>query len=94
MLAEDFSFALAVVLTPPVILKEWLRLFKHAGGASGVHWSELLTPGIIGRGFSFVSGLLALKFLSVFLEKGRWWVFGVYCFGFAGVVKYLAMNGY
>jgi undecaprenyl-diphosphatase len=36
-------------------------------------------PGFIGMGFSFIFGLLALKWLASWLEKGRWHYFGYYC---------------
>src|SRR5208283_3345573 len=48
---EEFSFALAVVLTPPVVAKEAWRLLKeHAlnGPGSAVH---LFLPGIVGMVF-------------------------------------------
>jgi undecaprenyl-diphosphatase len=83
---EEFSFALAVVLTPPVIAKEALRLLKeHAlsGQGSALH---LFMPGFIGMGFSFVAGLVALKWLSRWLEAGRWKFFGYYCLAAAAGV--------
>jgi undecaprenyl-diphosphatase len=76
---EEFSFALAVVLTPPVIAQEAHRLVKaHAlsGQNSVLH---LFGPGLIGMVLSFVAGLLALKLLSRWLEGGRWKFFGCYC---------------
>ena len=76
---EEFSFALAVVLTPPVIAQEAHRLFKaHAlsGQNSVLH---LFVPGLIGMVLSFIAGLLALKLLSRWLEGGRWKFFGFYC---------------
>jgi undecaprenyl-diphosphatase len=76
---EEFSFALAVVLTPPVIAKEALRLHKaHAltGDASVMH---LFVPGLVGMVLSFAAGLLALKWLTRWLEGGRWKFFGYYC---------------
>jgi undecaprenyl-diphosphatase len=76
---EEFSFALAIVLTPPIIAKEALRLVKsHAlsGQGSALH---LFVPGLVGMIFSFVAGLFALKWLSRWLEGGRWKFFGFYC---------------
>ena len=76
---EEFSFALAVVLTPPIIAREALRLIKaHAlsGPDSVLH---LFVPGLVGMVLSFISGLLALKLLSRWLEGGRWKFFGFYC---------------
>ena len=76
---EEFSFALAVVLTPLVIGQEAHRLIKaHAlGGQNSV--AHLFVPGLVGMVLSFVAGLLALKLLSRWLEGGRWKFFGFYC---------------
>jgi undecaprenyl-diphosphatase len=79
--AEEFSFALAVVLTPAVIAREAHRLFKlpapAAASASGV--LELVGPSVVAMVLSFAAGLLALRWLSRWLEEGRWHVFGAYC---------------
>lgn len=94
--AEKFSFALAVVLTPPVIAREALRLVKarHAEAAAAattpVHFGQLAVPGLIGMAASFVAGLLALRWLSAWLERGRWQWFGVYCLVAAVVLFFLA----
>lgn len=87
-LAEDFSFALAVVLTPPVILLEVRRLIKAAGLNSFLSSEipHLIGPGVIGMLFSFISGLLALRLLSSWLERGRWKYFGIYCILASAVV--------
>ena len=76
---EEFSFALAVVLTPMVIGWEALRLLKaHAlSGHSAV--AHVFVPGLVGMALSFVAGILALKWLSHWLEAGRWKLFGYYC---------------
>lgn len=76
---EEFSFALAVVLTPAAIVQEGHRLLKaHAlsGPDSVLH---LFVPGLVGMVFSFVAGLGALRWLSQWLEAGRWKFFGFYC---------------
>ena len=76
---EEFSFALAVVLTPPILAQEAHRLIKaHAlsGQKSGLH---LFVPGLVGMVLSFFAGLLALKLLSRWLAGGRWKFFGFYC---------------
>lgn len=73
--AEEFSFALAVVLTPAVVVKEALR-FAHARPAGGVlQWAG---PSLLGMGLSFVAGWIALRWLSHWLERGRWHWFGIY----------------
>lgn len=76
---EEFSFALAVVLTPPVVAREALRLVKaHAlSGQDSV--LKLFVPGLAGMVLSFIAGLLALAWLSRWLERGRWRFFGYYC---------------
>ena len=77
---EEFSFALAVILTPAAIGREVWRLVKahHEAGHFDVTWS-LFAPSLLGMVFAFLAGLLALKWLSRWLEGGRWYLFGVYC---------------
>jgi undecaprenyl-diphosphatase len=84
-LAEDFSFSLAVVLTPPVQVYSLSKLLKDRSLSSAT-LAETLLPGLVGMAFSFAAGLVALRFLSAVLEKGRWGYFGYYCLGFAIVV--------
>lgn len=92
---EEFSFALAVVITPPAIAKELLRLLRsHDAGAAPGELLHLLGPGLFGMAGAFVAGLLALKLLSSWLEKGHWAWFGYYCVAFAGFVFFLASRGY
>ncbi len=89
--AEEFSFALAVVLTPAVVLKEALRAYKAQAAAAISHSDmlvHLLLPSVFGMVFSFLAGLLALRWLSRWLEQDRWHFFGGYCL-FAAVVVYL-----
>jgi len=90
-LCEDFSFALAVILTPPVLVLEGHRLIKAAHAAGRPAFSrELFSPGLIGMAFSFAAGLLALRWLSSWLEKGRWSWFGWYCLAASAGVLFLA----
>jgi undecaprenyl-diphosphatase len=93
--AEEFSFALAVVLTPPVIAREVLRLLKaqHSASLDAASLAGLFYPSLIGMVLSFVSGLLALKWLSNWLERGRWHLFGVYCLCAAFFVFMLRRGG-
>jgi undecaprenyl-diphosphatase len=93
--AEEFSFALAVVLTPPVIFIELHRLLKdNAAAARPIHLTSLLIPGMVGMICSFFAGLLALRLLSSWLEAGRWHYFGFYCLILAAVVFAFAHAGY
>jgi undecaprenyl-diphosphatase len=92
--AETFSFALAVILTPPVVAREVLRL-THAQHISGsLNLASAMLPGVIGAVCSFAAGLLALKWLSRWLETGRWYLFGIYCMAASAVVFYLHHIGY
>jgi undecaprenyl-diphosphatase len=92
--AEAFSFALAVVLTPPVVAREALRLL-HAERASGTaQLAGAIIPSILGAVFAFLAGLLALRWLSKWLEAGRWYLFGIYCLIAAVAVEYLHHIGY
>src|ERR1039457_2107649 len=95
MRSEEFSFALAVVLTPPVVMREVLRMIKvhpiHAGEAVGLF--HLLVPSLVGMIASFVAGLMALKWLSHWLEIGRWKFFGYYCLALSLLVIVLKLIG-
>lgn len=77
--AEAFSFALAVLITPAAIGREALRLMKtqHAANATGL--SAAMMPSLLGALFAFLAGLVALKWLSNWLENGHWYLFGIYC---------------
>jgi undecaprenyl-diphosphatase len=96
--AERFSFALAVVLTPPVVAAEALRLVKasHEATAAGtpidLHGSVVMS--LLGAVFAFLAGLVALKWLSSWLEEGRWYLFGIYCLVASVVVFGLHHAGY
>ena len=92
-LAEEFSFALAVVLTPPAIYRMLLRQLKSMKGYSGQELLALVLPGTVGMVFSFLAGLVALHFLSNLLERGKWKYFGYYCLAAAGVVLWAARSG-
>jgi undecaprenyl-diphosphatase len=86
--AEDFSFALAVVLTPAADAREAWRLFESQN-----QLAPQLTIGVgtslLGALLAFLAGLLALRWLSRWLEQGRWYWFGVYCLLAAMAVAYL-----
>jgi undecaprenyl-diphosphatase len=43
---------------------------------------------------AFLAGLLALKWLSRWLETGRWYIFGIYCLVAACVVMALHFRGF
>jgi undecaprenyl-diphosphatase len=96
--AERFSFAMAVVLTPPVVAIEAMRLQKasHAALLAGapIDLRGSLVFSLLGLVFSFLAGLVALKWLSSWLENGRWYLFGIYCLLASGVVFYLHANGF
>ena len=91
---EAFSFALAVVLTPPVIAREVLRLLHQQHASSSSNMAQIFMPSLLGMAFSFVAGLFALKWLSSWLENGRWPLFGIYCLAASAVVFTLHQNGY
>jgi len=91
--AEEFSFALAVVLTPPLIVRQTWKLLKSPEAANA-DLMGLLLPGLVGMVLAFLSGLAALRLLSAVLEGGRWAYFGYYCLAFAGVVFLAAWWGF
>jgi undecaprenyl-diphosphatase len=92
--AEAFSFALAVVLTPPVVGREVLRLMHAAHETGGAALSSVAALCVFGAVVAFIAGLAALKWLSRWLESGRWYLFGIYCLVAAVVVAVLYSRGY
>src|ERR1700691_5478937 len=92
--AETFSFALAVVLTPAVVFREAMRLIRaeHISGAANL--ASAVFPSFVGAVLSFFAGLLALRWLSRWLEGGRWYLFGIYCLAAAAGVAWLHHLGY
>lgn len=92
--AEAFSFALAVVLTPFAVAREVMRLVEaeRIGGTATL--ASTAFPSLAGVVVAFLSGLLALRWLSRWLEGGRWYIFGVYCLVAAVAVSYLHHAGY
>lgn len=92
--AETFSFALAVVLTPAADGRELLRLVKAQHESGGIDLASAAMPSLLGMLCAFVAGLIALKWLSKWLETDRWYIFGIYCLVAAGAVAYLHHLGY
>jgi len=93
--AERFSFALAVILTPPAVLREVNRLLRASqcdGNTLDLHSSTLAA--LLGMVLSFLAGLAALRWLSSWLESGKWYLFGIYCLVASCVVFYLHHIGY
>jgi undecaprenyl-diphosphatase len=92
--AESFSFALAVVLTPPVVARELLRLIHTQKIGGTAQLASAVLPSLIGAVFAFFAGLIALKWLTKWLERGRWYLFGIYCLVAAAAVAGLHNMGY
>jgi undecaprenyl-diphosphatase len=96
--AERFSFALAVIITPAAIAKEAMRLVRASqeAGTTGapVDLHRSVGTGLLGAVLAFFAGLVALRWLSAWLEEGRWYLFGIYCLVASVVVYYLYHIGY
>ena len=69
---EEFSFALAVVINPPAILREAYRLLKNQSLNGHVSLLNIFIPSIVGMIFSFIAGLVVLKLLLRLLEGRHW----------------------
>jgi undecaprenyl-diphosphatase len=91
--AERFSFAMAVIITPLAIGREALRVLHqaHDAATAGVptNLHDTVVKSLLGAVFAFLAGLVALKWLSNWLENGRWYLFGIYCLVASGVVWWL-----
>jgi undecaprenyl-diphosphatase len=91
---EAFSFALAVVLTPPVVAREVMRLIHWSRAGQAIDLRGVAGFSVLGALLAFGAGLLALRWLSRWLEGGRWYLFGVYCLVAAGLVAWMHTRGY
>jgi undecaprenyl-diphosphatase len=89
--SEDFSFAIGAAITPFVLLWEAHRLIKSQAFILLDHGRkmEFFYHSLLGMVFSFMAGLLALRWLSSWLNRGRWKWFGYYCLAFAALVWFL-----
>ena len=68
--------------------------FLPAGGTAETDLAEAaLLSSLLGMVFSFFAGLAALKWLSSWLESGRWYIFGIYCLVASAGVFYLHAHG-
>jgi undecaprenyl-diphosphatase len=92
---ESFSFAMAVAITPLAIAREVYRLFR-ADQLVGAHNQMVaaLAPSLVGLACAFFAGLLGLKWLSGWLQRGRWYWFGIYCLFAAALVELLHLHGW
>ncbi len=91
---EEFSFALAVILTPAVIGYGVLGLVQDHHERGFTVTLGTFAPSLFGMVCAFLAGSLALRWLSRWLEAGRWYLFGIYCLLAAGVVFALYCYGY
>jgi undecaprenyl-diphosphatase len=92
--AETFSFALAVILTPVVVGREAMRLIQAERITDTAQLASAVFPSLLGAAFAFLAGLLALKWLTRWLEGGRWYLFGIYCLIASAAVTALYRIGY
>lgn len=92
---ETFSFALAVVITPAVVGREALRLVHWVRtGRTAAELTPIVTLSLLGALIAFLAGIVALRWLSRWLEGGRWHWFGIYCMLAAVAVFALHRAGY
>ncbi len=68
-----------MALTPAADGREVLRLMKAERISGGLNLASAMAPSLIGMVCAFAAGLLALKWLSKWLESDRWYLFGIYC---------------
>jgi undecaprenyl-diphosphatase len=92
--AEKFSFALAVILTPPAVAREVFRLIEAGRLDTAAHLASAFMPSMIGGCCAFFSGLVALRWLSSWLASGHWYLFGIYCVIASATVGSLHLAGY
>lgn len=95
MQAEEFSFGLALILTPPAIGRMIWRLNHHGVvdvSSTEIFTSTVISEGIVGMLFAFIAGWFALRLLSRWLERGRWHFFGFYNLCAAVTIWFLSQS--
>jgi undecaprenyl-diphosphatase len=90
---ESFSFAIVVAITPLAIARELYRLLTTNSGTHTI-LATAIAPSLLGMVCAFFAGLLALRWLSRWLEQGRWYWFGIYCLAVSVVVAVLYFHGW
>jgi undecaprenyl-diphosphatase len=92
---ESFSFAIVVAITPLAIAREFYRLLR-ANAHAGIQLTLAteIAPSILGMVCAFLAGLVALRWLSRWLEEGRWYWFGIYCLAVSVVAMVLYLHGW
>jgi undecaprenyl-diphosphatase len=71
-----------------------LRLMRSARESGAADLGSVAVMSMFGAVIAFFAGLLALKWLSRWLESGRWYLFGIYCLAASAAVIVLYRNGY
>ena len=90
---ESFSFAIVVAITPLAIARELYRLLSTESGTHTI-LATAIAPSLLGMVCAFLAGLIALKWLSRWLEQGRWYWFGIYCLAASVAVAALYFHGW
>jgi undecaprenyl-diphosphatase len=86
---------MAVAITPLAIAREVYRLVRADQlAASHIQIAAVLAPSLLGLACAFLSGLIALKWLSRWLQQGHWYWFGIYCLFAAAIVELLHLRGW
>jgi undecaprenyl-diphosphatase len=71
-----------------------MRLIHSRAANGGADLASVAVQSLFGAVVAFLAGLLALKWLSRWLEGGRWYLFGIYCLVAAAAVMALHGAGY
>jgi len=90
---EEMSFAMGFILTPVALLYQILKIFKQTPEVFVQKMQELFLTGTFAFFLSFLAGLVALKWLSIWLKRNYWKYFGLYGISLgAGILIYLSLS--
>jgi undecaprenyl-diphosphatase len=77
-----------------VVARETMRLIQAEQVSGTANLASTIFSSLVGSVLAFFAGLLALRWLSQWLEGGRWYLFGIYCLVAAFAVAVLHHLGY
>ena len=93
-MSDDFDVVTGAFSYSGAAIARELHRFMESAHTSHTGMVFSIIPPLLGALFSFLAGLAALRWLSSWLESGKWYLFGIYCLAASCVIFYLHHIGH